>query len=75
MDANQFLQTYGVSEAERVAQSAGTNLDYFRQLARKHRYPSVKLAQRLVDASGDRLDFVLLLKRPEKGVSATALVN
>lgn len=61
MDANTFIEKFGWAEAERVAKAAGTNRAYFGQIARGHRRPSVKLAQKLVDASEGILDFVALL--------------
>lgn len=61
MDAREFLKAYGSSEAEIVAVRAGTNLNYFRQLACGARRPSVELALRLVEASDHRLDFNKLL--------------
>lgn len=66
MDALQFLRHEGSAEATRVAERAGTNFAYFRQIAHGHRRPSVDLAQRLVEASDHRLEFtaLLLAKRP-----------
>lgn len=61
MNTREFIDLYGAAEAERVAQKAGSNLSYFKQLASRHRRPSVKLAQRLVEASDGKLDFVSLL--------------
>jgi hypothetical protein len=61
MDAHEFLKVHGSPEAESVAIRAGTNLNYFRQLACGARRPSVDLALRLVEASGHRLDFNKLL--------------
>lgn len=66
MNAKQFLDAYGKEEAERVALAAKSNYAYFSQLAYGHRRPSVRLAERLVEASDDRLDFVSLLKGREK---------
>ncbi|MCG8476130.1 MAG: hypothetical protein MI784_11735 [Cytophagales bacterium] len=62
MDAKSFLDTYGKEEAARVAEAAGTNYAYFNQIIYGHRRPSVELAEKLVDASEGRLDFVLLIK-------------
>ena len=61
MDAREFLKTYGSGEAETVCSRAGTNLNYFRQIACGSRRPSVELALRLVDASDHRMDFNKLL--------------
>lgn len=68
MDAKAFLDTHGRAVAERVARRAGTNYAYFNQIAYGHRRPSVKLAQRLIEASAaevrtkdERLDFEALL--------------
>lgn len=62
MDAFTFINEFGWDEAERVARAAGTSVAYFGHLARTARRPSVKLADRLVEASEGRLDFVSLLK-------------
>jgi hypothetical protein len=61
MDAHEFLKRHGSPEAEAVAIRAGTNLNYFRQLACGARRPSVDLALKLVEASDHRLDFNKLL--------------
>lgn len=65
MNAKTFLDTYGKSEAQHVAESAGTTYQYFLQLASRNRWPSSKLAKRLVVASGGRLDFIALLDRDQ----------
>ena len=62
MDAKQFLDQFGREDAQRVAESAGTSFGYFYQIALGHRRPSVELAERLVEASESRLDFVALLR-------------
>ena len=61
MNAKEFLSEFGTDEARAVAEKAGTNYAYFSQIAYGHRRPSVELAERLVKASGDRLDFTSLL--------------
>lgn len=61
VDALEFLRSVGSAEAARVAEQAGTNFAYFRQIAHGHRRPSVDLAQRLVEASGQQLEFTKLL--------------
>lgn len=66
MNAKDFLQQYGVEEADRVAAKAGTNHAYFLQLVAQTRRPSAELARRLVEASGGRLDFVCLLQTTKK---------
>ena len=62
MDAKTFLAKFGTEEATRVALAAGTNYQYFSQIAYGHRRPSVGLADRLVTASGGRLSFELLMR-------------
>lgn len=68
MDAKSFHDKHGREVSERVAIRAGTNYAYFNQIVYGHRRPSVKLAQRLVEASAEeirakdqRLDFESLL--------------
>lgn len=63
MNAKQFLESFGKSEAERVAVEAGSNYAYFSQIAYGHRRPSPDLAERLVKASDNRMDFVALLTK------------
>lgn len=65
MDAKQFLESVGKSEASAVAERAGTNYAYFSQIAYGHRRPSPELAESLVKESGGRMDFAALL-RPKK---------
>lgn len=55
MNAKEFLDAFGADEAQRLAQASGTNLAYFRQIASGHRFPSRKLAEKLVKNSGGRL--------------------
>lgn len=62
MNAKEFLDKYGKDEAERVAEAAGTKYSYFIQLAYGHRRPSICLAERLVEASDDRLDLLALMR-------------
>jgi hypothetical protein len=61
MNAKQFLDLYGKERAIEVCKKAGTSYAYFNQIAYGHRRPSVKLAQKLVAASKNDLDFVALL--------------
>lgn len=62
MNAKEFLEAFGIPEATRVAETAGTNYAYFSQIAHGHRRPSVDLAERLIAASGNRLGFADLLR-------------
>lgn len=62
MDGKTFIDEYGWAEAERVANDAGTNRAYFSQIANGHRNASLALAERLVAASGGRLDLMALMK-------------
>jgi len=66
MDAATYIELYGRERAEEVCVKAGTTFEYFYKCSRGYRRPSVELAQRLVDASDYKLDFVSLLmtKRP-----------
>ena len=68
MDALAFLEKHGKEVATEVAEAAGTNWQYFSQIAYGHRRPSVDLAHKLVNASAEivrrkdeRLDLVSLL--------------
>jgi DNA-directed RNA polymerase subunit F len=61
MDAKKYIQEFGRDKAKEVSESAGTTIEYFSQIAYGHRRPSVKLANRLVKASEEQLDFVSLL--------------
>ena len=65
MDCKDYIATYGRDAAERVAESAGTNYVYFRQLAYGHSRPSPDLAEKLVTASGGALDFESLMRAEE----------
>ena len=62
MNARDFLDLKGREAAEQVAVKAGTTYAYFYQIARGNRRPSVKLAEKLVKASNQELDFVALLR-------------
>ena len=64
MNAKQFIEHFGIEEAKKVAEKAGTNYPYFSQIAYGHRRPSVDLAKRLVVASDERLDLLALLDKP-----------
>ena len=59
--AQAFIDTYGREEAARVCEVAGTNLDYFLQIAQGKRFPGRKLAERLQAASNGRLNKVALV--------------
>lgn len=72
MDAKAFLEKFGTEEATRVAVAAGTNYQYFSQIAYGHRRPSVPLADRLVAASGGRLSFEGLMRAKESKPRAGA---
>lgn len=61
MNGKEFIDTFGVTEATRVAEDAGTNYAYFSQIAYGHKCPSGELAVRLVESSNDRLDLKALL--------------
>jgi hypothetical protein len=61
MDAKTYISKYGRDSAKQVAESAQTTIEYFNQIASGHRRPSVSLAERLVVASKNELDFVSLL--------------
>lgn len=62
MNAKSFLELHGAARAKQVAEVAGTNLRYFRAIAKGDRRPSVELAKRLVKASGHELDLISLLE-------------
>jgi len=61
MDAKTFFDKFGRDEAKRIAEEAGTTIEYFSQIAHGHRRPSVKLAKKLVTSSANRLSFLALL--------------
>jgi hypothetical protein len=63
-----FLAKHGQAVATSIAEAAGTNWPYFKQIAYGHRRPSVELANALVVASVERfqdreqqLDFFSLM--------------
>lgn len=56
-----FLAAQGKEETARVCSAAGTSLVYFEQVAKGSRNFSRKLAERLEEASGGRLDRVALV--------------
>lgn len=66
MDAKTFLDEFGVDEARVICDKAGTNYAYFSQIAHGHRRPSVELAEKLVEASKERLDFVSLMQSKKR---------
>ena len=55
MDLKEFTKVYGYRELERVAEAAGSNLGYARQILHGHRRPGPALAKSLEKASGGRL--------------------
>lgn len=63
MDAHDFLARYGADRGAVVAANAGTTLAYLKQIAKGVRYPSAKLAHRLVEASNHEMGFSALLAR------------
>ena len=73
MDAKDFLARYGRAEAQIVADRAGTNYRYFYQLATGKRRASVELAERLVVASGGRMDQMAILNARSKTVTPPAV--
>ncbi len=67
MNAMDFISEVGIPEAGAVAERAGTTYNYFYQIACGHRNASVMLAQRLVRASGFKLDLLPLMQStPER---------
>jgi len=66
MDAKNFYETHGRARCAQVAKAAKTTVGYFLQIAHGHSRPSPDLAQRLVKASGNELDFVALLTTKPK---------
>ena len=65
MNAKQYILENGWEKAEQVAKAAGTNRAYFSHIAHGHKNASVKLADRLVKASGGDLDFASLIRATE----------
>jgi transcriptional regulator with XRE-family HTH domain len=60
MDAKTFLLKHR-AEVPALCERIGTSPAYFTQIAYGHRRPSVKLAQRLAEASNGRLSTAALL--------------
>jgi hypothetical protein len=72
MDAKSFYLKHGREVSAEVAEEAGTNIEYFSQIAYGHRRASVDLAHKLVAASEkkirntrQRLDLLSLLQPKE----------
>jgi len=61
MNAKDFYDLNGREKTETIAIKAGTNWGYFIQIINGSRRPSVELAEKLIKASGNELDFVSLL--------------
>jgi hypothetical protein len=61
MNAKDFYDLNGKEKTEKIAIKAGTNWGYFIQIIKGSRRPSVELANKLVKASANQLDFVSLL--------------
>lgn len=70
MNAKQFYDEYGAKECERVALAAKTTLGYFLQFVYGQRRPGFELAQRLVEASDNRLELIALLDSKKKKCAA-----
>lgn len=70
MDAKKYLDLYGKDKATEVAIKAGTTWQYFYQIARGDRRPSVEMAQKLVEASGSELGLMAMLTAPKKESTA-----
>jgi hypothetical protein len=68
MDALEYLKLHGEEHCDAVAKGAGTTLVYFKQIAYRHRLPSVKVARNLereTDGALNAADLVFIeLKRP-----------
>lgn len=62
MNAKEFYDEYGRAECKRVAEKAGTTLEYFLQFVYGQRRPGYELAEKLVQASDNRLDLAALMK-------------
>ena len=56
MTALEFMKARGDAEVEALAMRCGTTLAYFKQIAYRHRRPSVDLARKLAAESGGALD-------------------
>lgn len=65
MTPHKFYKSRGTDVSRRVAEAAGTNLEYFRHLAHGRRRPSVELALALVEASNGEMTFteIMLAKK------------
>lgn len=61
MDAQTFIDEVGTRKAGEVATAAGTTYGYLWQIAKGHRNASFNLAQKLVKASGGKLDQLSLM--------------
>lgn len=66
MNARQFLREFGPEVTSMVAKAAGSNIEYFRQLACGARRPSFELAEKLVAASNGRLDALALMREKDE---------
>ncbi len=60
MDARTFIDTHP-EDVEALVKTAGTSKAYFHHIANNYRNASLPLAQRLVEASGGRLDLLSLM--------------
>ena len=57
----EYINKFGVEKATEVAIQAGTTYQYLNQVALGFRNASPKLAKRLIEASGGRIDFEALV--------------
>ncbi len=62
MNTKEFIEKVSLEEVERVANDAGTKMAYLNHIAFGRKNASVPLADRLVKASGGRLEFDLLVR-------------
>ena len=62
MNAKEFYDEYRREECKRVAEAAGTTLEYFLQFVYRQRRPGYELAKKLVQASDNRLDLTALME-------------
>ena len=72
MDARTFLKQTPEADVTRIAEAAGTNLAYFKQLAYGARIPRPKLAEALEKASDGQLTRMELLYPPPTAEQADA---
>lgn len=76
MDPLRYLKLHGDDHCDDVAKRAGTTLAYFKQIAYRHRRPSVDLARALERESKGDLSAVDMLfaelKRPDSSETAVA---